>query len=143
MWIGKLIRLPWRDKLLLAGSALLLPGFKMALCVFSFHTVFRIVKAVSPSVPESSRVDSDLTERVAWAVQLAAHCLPGMSCLPQALVARLILGWYRQPCRLRIGVAKAEGGMLEAHAWVERGGCVLVGGGESSARFVPLAGLAE
>jgi hypothetical protein len=45
------------------------------------------------------------------------------------------------PAALRIGVAKDGDGTLEAHAWVETGGSVIVGHLRDLARFAPLPAL--
>jgi hypothetical protein len=42
---------------------------------------------------------------------------------------------------LRIGVIKADSGQLEAHAWVESEGQVIIGGSDSPFRFTPLPSL--
>jgi len=46
------------------------------------------------------------------------------SCLVKSLTLWWLLGRQGIPSRLRVGIRK-EGGSLEAHAWVERGGTAL------------------
>lgn len=60
--------------------------------------------------------------RLAWLVGVAArrHLGP-MTCLPQAVVLRTLLGWQGVRAELRIGVRREHGGLL-AHAWVEHAG---------------------
>ena len=50
-------------------------------------------------------------------------------CLAQAIMVRMLLGWYDIPCVIRIGVMKSEepDDPLKAHAWVEVGDSVIVG----------------
>lgn len=74
------------------------------------------------------------TERqVIWAVRLASRYVPRATCLTQALTAQMLLNGSGIDSRLQIGVARAAG--FEAHAWVECGGRVVVGGAAESARY--------
>jgi hypothetical protein len=52
-----------------------------------------------------------------------------------------LLNWYGYASELRIGVAKGEQGELEAHAWVEYQGKVIIGGLSTLSRYVPLPSL--
>jgi hypothetical protein len=74
--------------------------------------------------------------RVAWAVETAARAVPRATCLSQALAADAMLRRAGRTPTLRIGVAK-EGGSLEAHAWLELDGSVLVGDHDLH-RYTPL-----
>src|SRR5215216_2771879 len=82
-------------------------------------------------------------ERIAWAVAVASSCVPATTCLVRALAAQVLLGRRGYPARLCIGVAKGDGGRLEAHAWVEgqQGGDVVSGGVDDHARYVALPAL--
>ena len=77
-------------------------------------------------------------EQIGWAVAVASVYIPFASCLPQALAAQALLLRHGYPADLRIGVARDQG-RLEAHAWVESGGQIVIGGSTSSlARYTPL-----
>jgi hypothetical protein len=78
-------------------------------------------------------------ERVIWAIQATGGRLAGLStCLVRALVADLVLGSPGRPLCLTIGVRRTADGALDAHAWVEREGRVLIGA--TSGTYVPLVG---
>jgi hypothetical protein len=68
------------------------------------------------------------SQDVVWAVGRASRAIPGATCLTQALAAQLLLSRRGLPSRLRIGVTRAHGGGLRAHAWLESGGVVVIGG---------------
>ncbi len=70
-------------------------------------------------------VSNDL---VVGAVLRACRCVPGVSCLVQALVAEALLARYGYPARIWAGVAKGPEGALQAHAWVECEGRIVCGG---------------
>lgn len=65
---------------------------------------------------------------IGWAVATAARRIPAATCLTQALAAQYLLRRRGLEADLRIGVARAAGEPLEAHAWVESRGQVVVGG---------------
>ena len=61
----------------------------------------------------------------------------GSNCLVQAIAAGVLLGRHGYSSRLRLGVARAPDGRLEAHAWVETDGKALLGG-PSVESYAPL-----
>lgn len=65
---------------------------------------------------------------IARAVARAARILPGTRCLTQACAARIMLGRAGVSSRLGLGVERAPGRRLRAHAWLECEGRVLLGG---------------
>jgi hypothetical protein len=61
-------------------------------------------------------------------LQWAAASAPWRAdCYPQAMVARVLLGLYRLPFVLCLGLRSLEGGQLEAHAWVTCGEVCVTG----------------
>lgn len=70
---------------------------------------------------------------------VSRRLFPDRPCLVQALAARWLLARRGIAADLHIGVLKNDGA-LEAHAWLERSGRVLVGGAASPAVFHPLFG---
>jgi hypothetical protein len=75
---------------------------------------------------------------IADAVRRAARWVPGARCLEQALAAHTLLRRHGHPAELRIGAARSPDGRLEAHAWVELHGRVLLGKVAGMSRFRPL-----
>lgn len=85
---------------------------------------------------------SDATERrILWAVAAVSRRLvPGRPCLTQALAAQFLLRVRgAQSTVLRIGVARGPCGDVQAHAWLERDGTILLGGKESATLYQPLS----
>ena len=56
--------------------------------------------------------------------------IPRGSCLTAAVAAEALLRWHGYDALLRIGVSKNDSNSLQAHAWVESGGEVVIGGDE-------------
>ncbi|HYD54489.1 MAG TPA: lasso peptide biosynthesis B2 protein [Gemmatimonadaceae bacterium] len=67
---------------------------------------------------------------VSWAVQRSARVVPGASCLTQAIAALLLLRAQGHDATLCIGAGRTAAGDFRAHAWLERDGRVVIGGGE-------------
>jgi len=81
-------------------------------------------------------------DKVIWAVSVASHYMPGgVKCLARALATQILLHWHGYPADLQIGVAKGEAGQLEAHAWVESQGQIVMGYLSNLSRFTPLPAL--
>lgn len=74
---------------------------------------------------------------IAWAVTASARRVPRASCLTQALAAQLLLLRHGHRAELCVGVARDASGGFRAHAWIECGGRILVGG-DTSAAFTRL-----
>jgi hypothetical protein len=75
-------------------------------------------------------------ERIARDVERAARLVPRATCLVQALAGVWLIARTGAPVALQVGVAFGARG-LEAHAWLESGERVILGGDEA-ARFAPL-----
>jgi hypothetical protein len=64
------------------------------------------------------------------------------TCLVEALATQVMLATQDHPAQLHFGVKRDESGGVLAHAWVECGGRVVIGGAVRDAeRYVPLAAL--
>jgi hypothetical protein len=68
-------------------------------------------------------------DRITWSVKAAGRRLPGTTCLAEALVVHSMLRRYGHAAELRLGVRDATFGKspLDAHAWVECNGTVVIG----------------
>ena len=73
-----------------------------------------------------------------WKCYWNSHDLRLAPVQPQALTAKTLLARAGQPAALRIGVAKKPDGHLEAHAWLESEGRIVVGHLRDLSRFSPL-----
>lgn len=82
-----------------------------------------------------------LVARVGRAVAAASACVPGgRNCMVRAIAAQRMLSGRGLASELRIGVSKSPAGQLDAHAWVECMGGIVIGGGFESGRYVALVG---
>lgn len=131
--LRKWLRLSSGERRLLLGAWLLLGTIRVALWLLPFRVVHRRLARTQPSSARFS------IEQIGWAVAVASVYLPFATCLPQALAAQVLLRRNNHAADLKIGVARDERGRLEAHAWVESAGRIVIGGSAGSvARYTPL-----
>jgi len=71
-----------------------------------------------------------LPARIAWAVTTAGCFIPKSTCLVKAMAVQALLAGEGIASVLHIGVMKGNGASLDAHAWVESEGRVVIGGSE-------------
>lgn len=93
-----------------------------------------------------ARMETDDRERGAgapldelvWCIEAASRYVPAATCLTRSMAAQILLRRNGHASTLWIGVARGSCGALEAHAWVECDGRVVVGEVENLGRFTPL-----
>ena len=83
--------------------------------------LFRLRRSKKVPVPFS-------TERIAWAITAVGSRLWGTTCLVEALAADVMLRRHGHASTLKLGVRRGAA-TVDAHAWVECGGSVVVGAG--------------
>ena len=120
--IRRFLRCSPSEKLLVAQAALLVVAIRLALWTVPFRVVRS--RAAQLVVGASTRPDRS---RIVWAVSGVSRFVPRASCLTQALAAEILLRSNGYPASIQIGVSKGSTGQLEAHAWVESQGSVLIG----------------
>jgi Transglutaminase-like superfamily len=127
----KFLQLPFGHQKLLFQALVVVGLIRIGLWMLPFRTVMRGLSVLTRrDVPESlegTTAEQDLDNRVGWRVKTVSRWIPGATCLTQALATQMLLSRRGQESDLRIGVAKGEGGKLEAHAWVELNGKVIIG----------------
>lgn len=133
--LAKFWRLSGAERRLLFSAFAYLLATRVALLLFSFRP---LVKRSLAAVAAGNQTSSLPPQRIAWVIRAASRALPGGgNCLLQALAIHPLLLRHGHPARIRIGVAKAPGGQLKAHAWVECAGAIVIGG-RGVAHFSPL-----
>jgi Transglutaminase-like superfamily len=79
------------------------------------------------------------TEKITTSVKRMRRFVLAATCLTQALVTEKLLHEAGLPAAMRIGVARSDAGKIEAHAWVESNGEVVIGGSHADlSRFTIL-----
>lgn len=121
-----------RHHLWRAAAALCL--MRVGLCLLPFRRVQGLVARPAPGPSAQGHGEARL---VTWAVATAARHIPFATCLPQALAAQWLLARAGYRSELKLGIAPGAGRPVDAHAWLELDGEVVIGGPDV-ARFTPL-----
>ena len=138
--VKKFLRLPGADRRLLVKVMLLICAVRLMLRLLPFRMVRELLTKLSHKPAAGVDAEQGSIERVVCAVTVASRYAPAATCLTQALVTKLLLGRLGHHAIVRIGVARSYAGEMQAHAWVEAGGRVVIGGSETSLRrYTPLA----
>ena len=128
MLLAKWRRLPALEKRLTVQAMPLLLGIWLGLKVFPLNKIQRALDRLAGFYPYRVAPGDGYPESAAWVVgALSRRLFPDRSCLTQALAVQFLYRRAGCPARLCIGVAK-EGDRLVAHAWVECGEQVVIGG---------------
>jgi len=129
----KLWRHPWQNWGLLLYAGTLTAGVRAGLSISSLSLVTRTLRHVATNLPRESAATPQYRMRAAWVAHaVGKRLLPNRPCLTQALVLQyLLLRRGEDSAQLHIGVTKGEDEHLQAHAWVERDGRVLIGGADA------------
>jgi|SRR6516165_5123088 hypothetical protein len=127
----KFFRLPAVEKRVLFQAAAWLVLLRVLLAAASFARVQRLVsRACGAGAPGVRCSGAPAPSRIGYLVAAAANLFPGTTCLPRALATQVLLGRHGHGAELHIGVNRDSQGRFQAHAWVETGGRVVIGGSD-------------
>ena len=124
----------------------LLLGVRIGLACISFQRLRTILESFSQQKPSESSHSNSLEEQkvkqIIWAVERSTKFMPGgAKCLAKALTTQVLMERRGLICEFKIGVAKNQQDELEAHAWIERDGQVIMGALPDLDRFKSLPSL--
>lgn len=120
------------DRRLLIWAAWTLGLVRLGLWLLPFG---RLRRLLDRPVRPSCQVPAD---KITWAVSAASRYMPAATCLNQALATRVLLAQSGHSATLRIGVARSGTHLLQAHAWVESDGRIVLGDLPDLAHYTPL-----
>ncbi|MEB3210528.1 MAG: lasso peptide biosynthesis B2 protein [Leptolyngbyaceae bacterium] len=140
--LHRFLRLKRGDRHLLIRTLVLLSLIRLGLRLLPFRTLIQRLSAMHQPTSSFSPTHLRYVGRCVWAVNVSSRLMPGdIKCLARALTTHLLLNQYGVDTELKLGVAKSMGGALEAHAWVEYQGQVIMGNLCDLSRFIPLPSL--
>ena len=135
----RFLRYSFADRVLLVKVTLLVLFVRIGLNLIGFRRLRALLAKTAKK--KSAPHDPARISRMAWAVAAASRHVPAdASCLTQALSTEALLGRMGQRSDLRIGVAR-DGAELEAHAWLEVDGEVVIGDNIDISRFTAFSSL--
>jgi hypothetical protein len=135
----KFLQLKECDRQLLLITFTLLGTIRLGLWLLPFRTWRRLLSRIMQPKSKLQGANPASINQVVWAVSVASHYMPGgVKCLARALATQVLLSQQGHTADLYIGVAKGEEKQLEAHAWVESQGQVVIGDLSNLSSFTPL-----
>ena len=132
----KFLSLAPQDRRLLLRACIWLAAIRLGLWILAPGLQWRFMVRLGRGATAGDALDGDVADRIVRAVAAASGYVPRTTCLAQALAAQVLLKQRDIPASLQIGVARDREGKLQAHAWVESGGRVLMGGTDTV--YIPL-----
>lgn len=128
-------RLPANRRRLVLASLRLLWLVRVGLWTVSFRRLRGMLLRMEQNAREKVGAPRD---ELIWCIEAASRYVPAATCLTCSMAAQVLLRRNGHASTLRIGVARGGRGHLEAHAWVECDGRVVVGEMDNLDRFTPL-----
>jgi hypothetical protein len=146
-WVLKFAKLSWGDRAFLCKTYILLTLVRLGLWLLPFESLYKRLEQLG-HISQSAHClnapvnDQQLVQKIVWAVNVSCKLMPGtVKCLARALTTKVLLERRGCSCELKIGVAKNNAAQLEAHAWIEFQGYVIIGQLRDLDRFKPLPAL--
>lgn len=137
--LRKFLLLSGAERWLLIKAAILLGSIRLGLRPVPLRTLRRILARLTNTPIPLRNPKRFSVKNVVWSVETAGRLMPwARTCLTQALAAQVLLLRRGYPAKLHIGVVKGDEDQFLAHAWVESGSEVVIGGHEFE-RYTPLA----
>jgi len=99
---------------------------RLGLSLFSLE---KIRRRSLPKTLMTSDINPDVA-RMAWAVRRVARYVPMATCLTRALALQIMLSRKGFPTELILGVGRSKTKEFIAHAWIEKGNEILIGGSD-------------
>ncbi len=133
----KFLQLPKERKSLIIKAIVLLLAIKLGCYFLSFKTICRIIQ--KKTVTKSKTDIKTLKHDVIWSIEAASNHLPfTKTCLIKALAAQILLSNYGYQSNIKIGITKSKNDLLDAHAWIESSGDIIMGNTDKLSEYKEL-----
>jgi Transglutaminase-like superfamily len=140
--LHKVLNLSVPERQLLIHTFVLLGTIRLGLWLLSFQTLQNLLERASQKPRKLALSEPLPIGKITEAVHRSCRYMPGqVKCLAQALTTQVLMKQHGYPSELRIGVTKGESGKLEAHAWIESQGKVVIGHLRDLPRYIPMSSL--
>lgn len=128
----KFLALSWKERFLLLEAFYYLGWARLTLLRVPFKRIApRLGKQLKKEeIPSPDAPPTELANQVGWAVDVVSRRTPWESaCLAQAMAGKFMLCRRGLSSLLYLGTKKDEFGEFVAHAWLQNGNKILLGGG--------------
>ncbi len=131
--LQKLFQLSWHEKLLLFEALLYLIIARTALLIpFNHLAPFLGKQFPANQIQMMTGLPAAVAQKIGWSVEVMSTRTPWESaCLAQAIAAKLMLKRRGIKSLMYLGMKKEERGNFMAHAWLQSGNEIILGGANS------------
>ena len=139
-YLSKFLKLPLSKQRFLIEAVLLLTAMRISLRLLPYRVLRRFLFQSDRTDAGKHSEGKNQKNEIVWAINTGGkYILREKSCLPLALAGQTLLRLHGFPARLCLGFQKNEDESIQAHAWVESNGKVVIGGLEDEIeQYVPL-----
>ena len=131
-------------KKLFLQAYILISMIRLGLYILPFQRLQSLILKAEGLKFFASVVPDATVRAIALSVERSArYSMGNPMCLAKALTTVVLMSIYDYPYQINIGVAKGKSDNLEAHAWVESEGRVIVGYLPDLSRYVPMSATGE
>ncbi|MBI3591538.1 MAG: lasso peptide biosynthesis B2 protein [Candidatus Melainabacteria bacterium] len=138
--LSKFLILPLSEKFLLIKAVILVFIIRIILFIFPIKIISSYINHIIKKTKKFNKVNPPIKNRIIWAIEVACNFIPGTkTCLIKSITGQILLAHYGYESNLCIGVAKntENKNNLQAHAWLESNGKVILGEHEAE-HYKPL-----
>jgi hypothetical protein len=132
--VGRFLSLTPVEQRRLVRAFLIVAGVRIGLSLVPFPR-FQVLLARLRAKARVKSGSGPTAEQLARDIRVVSSYVPRATCLTQALAGQVLLQHFGHRAVVHVGVTKDEG-QIQAHAWLESGGKVVIG--ESEVAYVPL-----
>ena len=128
--LRKFLDLPKKERQIISKAFFLLILVRLGLWLLPFKILQKTLDTIFPLpvISEAKATVPVAPETISWAVRAVSPYVPSATCLTQALTLRALLAREGIASKLKIGVTHDDEAGFAAHAWLEAGGRVVIGG---------------
>ena len=135
------LHLEREERLLVLEALAVVVAVRLGLWLLPFQELRALVSEIGQRSIGSNSSTLLPVDRIAWAVRAVSQYVPRATCLTQALAGQVLLARRGRATRLRIGVSRKSRKNLEAHAWLECDGRIVLGDHGFLALYSPFPSL--
>ena len=123
-----------REKEMIARTLFWLGFFRIRNLILPYRLTRKWVSGEISDLRVAELYNEAIVNEVTASILRCRQYIPGANCLIQALATRAVLAHYGQRSNIRLGVVKSEVS-IDAHAWVEVDGRVIIGRNPNAQRY--------
>lgn len=136
--LKKFARLSNPEKTLFFKAVFLVGLVRAGLWLAPSRLVQKLIAALGKPHKDLVQPEPEEITSIVRGVRIASNRIPRATCLTQALAVLIFFRMRRRSADLKFGVAKNGPADIEAHAWLEVNGKVILGKVPGHGRFLPL-----